>query len=113
MSNPLVGKYFIGVHDGAMRSGIVMAAIDDGRHYLIRFDNLLGFTDGSHWPESLAVVAIEDMVGARRDESTDIPPPWDFFDCVEKRRAYDAWCREPVADRKPQIVAMRAGPSKH
>jgi hypothetical protein len=61
MTNPLVGKYFIGVHNQTMRSGIVEATLAD-RHYLVRFDTLIGFTDGSHWPESLAVVAIDGMV---------------------------------------------------
>ena len=48
----LVGKYFFGVHDGAMRSGIVEAAIDP-RHYLVRFDDVIGFTHGSEWPGRL------------------------------------------------------------
>jgi hypothetical protein len=110
MSNPLVGKYFIGVHDEAMRSGIVEAAISD-RHYLVRFDNLVGFTDGSCFPEALAVVTIEDMVGPRPDGRNVVPPPWDFFDDLEKRQAYDAWIREPEADRKPRAVPMRPGPA--
>jgi len=46
-----------------MRSGTVEAALDGG-HYLVRFDDLVGFTDGSKWPESLAVVALSDMVMA-------------------------------------------------
>jgi hypothetical protein len=89
-----------------MRFGIVEAAVDD-RHYLVRFDDLVGFTDGSPWPESLAVVAIEDMARAGRNGNDDIPPPWDFFDSVEKRRAYDAWLNEPAPDRKPRVVPLR------
>jgi hypothetical protein len=79
---------------------IVEAAIDD-RHYLVRFDDLIGFTDGTRWPESLAVVAIDDMSRAGRDGDDNIPPPWEFFDDIEKRRAYDAWMNEPTPDRKP------------
>jgi hypothetical protein len=109
MSNPLVGKYFVGVHDEAMRSGIVEAAIDE-RHYLVRFDDLIGFTDGTRWPESLAVVAIDDMVRAGRDGADDIPPPWEFFDDIEKRRAYDAWMNEPTPDRKPR-PSLGVGPT--
>ena len=56
----LVGKYFIGVHDGCMQSGIVGAAIDP-RHYLVRFDDVIGFTHRSEWPASLAVVRISDI----------------------------------------------------
>jgi hypothetical protein len=46
----LVGKYFIGVHDECLRSGIIEAAIIGG-FYLVRFDELIGFTDGSKWPD--------------------------------------------------------------
>lgn len=35
-----VGKYFIGVHDGAMRSGIVEAAID-ATHSVPRYQSAL------------------------------------------------------------------------
>jgi hypothetical protein len=108
MSNPLVGKYFIGVHNDAMRSGIVEAAIND-RHYLVRFDDLVGFTDASHWPEALAVVPIEHMVEAPRDGRREVPPPWEFFDNLEKRQAYYAWVSEPEADRKPRVVPLRPG----
>jgi hypothetical protein len=82
----LVGKYFIGVHDGAMRSWIVEAAID-ATHYIVRFDDLIGFTDGSKWPVSLAVVPISDMTQGGMDE--DEPPPWAFFDDQEQRARYD------------------------
>src|SRR5258708_5635596 len=63
MSVALNGKYFLGVHDECMRSGVVEAAVNDG-HYLVRFDDLVGFGDGSKWPEALAVVAITSMVGS-------------------------------------------------
>lgn len=106
MSNALVGKYFIGVHDGAMRSGIVAAAIND-RHYLVRFDTLIGLMDGSHWPESLAVVAIEDMARPGHDRNDNVPPPWDFFNDVDQRRKYDAWINARSADRRSQIVPLR------
>ena len=63
MSVALNGKYFLGVHDECMRSGVVEAAVNDD-HYLVRFDDLIGFGDGSKWPEALAVVAITSMVGS-------------------------------------------------
>jgi hypothetical protein len=69
----MIGKYFIGVHDEAMRSGIIEARVSD-HHYLVRFDEFVGFTDGSKWPESLAVVPVCDMVGYKD------PPPWLLFD---------------------------------
>jgi hypothetical protein len=101
----LVGKYFIGVHDDSMRSGIVEAAID-ATHYLVRFDDLIGFTDGSKWPPSMASVSISDMSGM------DEPPPWSFFDNPEQRATYEAWVNEPPTDRKPRVVPLRRGPSE-
>jgi hypothetical protein len=104
MSNALVGKYFIGVYNQSMRSGIVEAALGD-RHYLVRFDTLIGFMDGSHWPQSLAVVAIDDMTRPARDGNEDVPPPWAFFDDVDQQHAYNAWFRSP--DRKPRVGFIR------
>jgi hypothetical protein len=57
MSVGLNGKYFLGVHHECMRSGVVEAAVNEG-HYLVRFDDLVGLTDGSKWPEALAIVAV-------------------------------------------------------
>ena len=105
MSNALVGKYFIGVHDESMRSGIVEAALGD-YHYLVRFDTLIGFMDGSHWPESLAVVAIDDMARPRRDGDEDVTPPWHFFDDIDKRRDCNAWINA-APDRQPCVVLLR------
>ena len=99
----LVGKYFFGVHDGAMRSGIVEAAID-ATHYIVRFDDFIGFTDGSKWPPSLAVVPIGEMAGAAdaaMDE--DKPPPWYFFDDQDQRARYEEWLNQPS---KPQVVRL-------
>jgi hypothetical protein len=101
-------KYFLGVHDECMRSGIVDAAVNDD-HYLVRFDDLVGFSDGSKWPEALAVVAITDMVGSGGDDG---PPPWWFFDNPEQRARYDAWLTEPPPDLKPRVVPLRRGPQK-
>jgi hypothetical protein len=39
---------------------------------------LIGFTDGSKWPPSLAVVPISGMTLSGMDK--DEPPPWAFFD---------------------------------
>jgi hypothetical protein len=99
----LVGKYFIGVHDGSMRSGIVEAVIET-RHYLVRFDDFIGFTNGSKWPPSLAVVPISDMTS---DGMEDEPAPWAFFDDQEQRARYEQWSREPPTDRTPRIVQMQ------
>src|SRR6516165_584151 len=95
----LVGKYFIGVYDGGMRSGFVEAALGE-THYLVRFDDLIGFTDGSKWPVSLAVVPISDMTRGGMDE--DEPPPWDFFDDQDQRARFDRWLSEPSTDRTPR-----------
>ena len=99
----LVGKYFIGVHDGGMRSGIVEAAIDP-RHYLVRFDDVIGFTHGSEWPASLAVVPISDMTQGGMDK--DEPPPWAFFDVQEQRVLYEEWLNKPSTDRTPRVVVL-------
>jgi hypothetical protein len=106
VNNALVGKYFLGVHDDAWMSGVVEAAVDDA-HYLVRFNDVVRFTDGSAWPEALAVVAISDMARAGRNGNDDIPPPWLFFDSEEKQRAYESWLNEPAPDRKPRIVPLR------
>jgi hypothetical protein len=102
--NALVGKYFIGVHDGGMRSGIVEAAID-ATHYIVRFDDLVGFTDGSKWPVSLAVVPISEMTQGGMDK--DEPPPWEFFDDEEQRARYEDWLNEPPKDRTPRVVPLK------
>jgi hypothetical protein len=99
----LVGKYFIGVHDGSMRSGIVEAAID-ATHYLVRFDDLIGFAHGSEWPASLAVVPISEMTQGGMDK--DEPPPWAFFDDQQQRARYGKWLSEPPTDRTPRIVPL-------
>ena len=107
MSAVLNGKYFLGVHDESMRSGLVEAAVNDDL-YLVRFDDLVGFTDGSKWPEALAVVAVADMVGS----GDDTPPPWLFFDNLEQRARYEAWLNVPPPDLKPRVVSLRRGPQK-
>jgi hypothetical protein len=96
----MIGKYFIGVHDEAMRSGIIEARVSD-HHYLVRFDEFIGFTDGSKWPESLAVVPVCDIVGYKD------PSPWDLFDTTEQRAAYQARLDQPAAD-KPRVVHIRS-----
>jgi hypothetical protein len=101
----LVGKYFIGLHSESMRSGIVEAAID-ATHYLVRFDDFIGFTDGSKWPPTMAVVPISDMSLSGMDIE---PPPWCFFDNPEQRATYEAWINEPPTDRKPRVVPLRRG----
>jgi hypothetical protein len=101
----LVGKYFTGVHDHSMRSGIVEAAIDMG-YYIVRFDDLIGFNDGTKWPEALAVVAVVDMLGGAEDE----PPPWWFFDNLDQRATHEAWYNQPLLDRTPSVVPLRRPP---
>jgi hypothetical protein len=93
----------LGVHDDRMRSGVIEAAVND-YHYLVRFDDLIGFTDGTKWPESVAVVAIIDM--ARSGEANE-PPPWLFFDNLEPRAKYQAWLDAPPSDRKPRVIPLR------
>ncbi len=106
----LIGKYFIGVHDECMRSGIIEAAVNEHDHpviYLVRFDELIGFTDGSKWPEALALVPISNMMGNGGDDG---PPPWWFFDNAEQRAKYDAWLSEPEPEDptgKPRVVSIR------
>ena len=105
MANPLVGKFFIGVHDWGMRSGIVEAAIDD-RHYLIRFDNVAGVTND--WPTSMGIASIEAMIGS---PSEDDPPAWNLFDTEEQRSKYTTWVnQEPEGG--PRIVRLNPKDSK-
>ncbi len=108
MSAVLNGKFFLGVYDDCMRSGVVEAAVNDD-HYLVRFDDLIGFGDGSKWPEALAVVAITNMIGSGGDEG---PTPWWFFDNLEQRAKYEAWLSEPPRDLKPSVIPLRPGPRK-
>jgi hypothetical protein len=84
---PLTGKYFLGVHDDAMRSGVIEAALRDA-FYLVRFDKPVGFTDGSKWPGALAVVYLGDMVRGNGSK------PWLFFDNEDQRAQYEAWQNE-------------------
>src|SRR5260370_1163178 len=96
MSDTLVGKYFLGVHDEQWSSGIVEATVD-GAHYLVRFDDLVRYTEDSSplmHAGALAVVALSDMVRAGRSSDDDIPPPWLFFDDVGLRAKYQAWLDE-------------------
>jgi hypothetical protein len=96
----MIGKYFICVHDAALRSGIIDERVND-HHYLVRFDEFIGFSDGSKFPESLAVVPVCDMVGYKD------PPPWLLFDTIEQRAAYHAWLDQPPAD-KPRVDHIRS-----
>jgi hypothetical protein len=99
----LVGKYFIGVYAGSIRSGIVEAAIDP-RHYLVRFDDVIGFMHGSEWPASLAVVPISDMTQGGMDK--DEQKPWAFFDVQEQRTLYQEWLNESPTDRTARVVPL-------
>jgi hypothetical protein len=99
----LVGKYFIGVHDGSLRSGSVEAAID-AMHYLVRFDDLIGFTNGSKWPPSLAVVSISGMIEGGKGKEE--PPSWALFDDQRQRACYNKWLTEPRTDRTPRVVQL-------
>jgi hypothetical protein len=99
----LIGKYFIGVHDGVMRSGCVEAAID-ATHYLVRFDDLIGFSDGSKMPPSLALVPISHMISEGDDNHS--PPAWAFFDDREQAGCYDQWLSEPPTDRRARLVHL-------
>ncbi len=105
MSTALIGRYFLCIHDECWRSGVVEAAVNDD-HCLVRFDDLVRFNEGSAWPESLAVVAIGNMVGNGDNEAS---PPWLFFDNPEQSAKYEAWLNEPRSDRKPRGVPPRFG----
>ena len=100
----MIGKFFIGMHDDCMRSGRIEAAIDGG-FYLVRFDDLIGFDDGTKWPESLAVVAVTTMTGCGCEHA---PPAWQLFDNAEQRAAFEAWQNAPEPDRKPRVVSLRS-----
>jgi hypothetical protein len=100
-ANPelLVGKYFIATFPHW--DGQVEAMIDEA-HYFVRFD--VG-TDGS--PEAFAVVALDDMVRAGRDDEEEGPGHWLFFDTAEQRAKFRAWLNEPTDPDKPRVVQMR------
>jgi hypothetical protein len=95
----LVGKYFIATFPHW--DGRVEAVIDDV-HYLVRFDP---GSDGS--PEAFAVVALDDMVRAGREDEEEGPGPWLFFDTAEERAKFRAWMEAPEDPNKPRIVPMR------
>src|SRR5258708_19793768 len=100
----LIGKYFLGVHDEQWSSGIVEAAID-GAHYLVRFDDLVRYTEDRGSPlmqaGALAVVALSDMVRAGRSGEDDIPPPWLFFADVGLRAKSQACLNHPSPASDP------------
>lgn len=105
MANPLVGKFFIGVHDGSMRSGVIDAAVDDQR-YLLRFDNLVGAV--FDWPASMGISSIENMLGSfgSDEEGT---PAWDIFETEEQRSTFNTWINQEVEGATgPRVV--RFGP---
>jgi len=96
----LVGKLFIGVVDNCMRSGVIEAVIHDGL-YLVRFDQFIGFSDGSKWPDSMAVVSVATMIGSH---DVDAPPHWELFDTEEQRATYEAWQNQMGPE--PQRTAL-------
>jgi hypothetical protein len=95
----LIGKYFIATFPHW--DGRVEAVIDDG-HYLVRFDP---GSDGS--PEAFAVVALDDMVRAGREDEEEGPAHWLFFDTAEDRAKFRAWMEAPEDPNKPRVVPMR------
>jgi hypothetical protein len=82
-------------------TGRVEAVIDDD-HYLVRFDP---GSDGS--PEAFAVVALDDMVRAGREDEEEGPVHWLFFDTAEDRAKFRAWMETPEDPNKPRVVPMR------
>lgn len=101
--NALVGKLFCGVYEGSMRSGIVEAMLN-GTHYLVRFDQFIGFTDGTKWPKYLAIVPINDMLSSHDEEG---PPAWVFFDTTDQRERYDEWMDDLPAETVVRVVPIR------
>jgi hypothetical protein len=64
----------------------------------------IGFTDGSKWPLSLAVVPISYMTSGAMEK--DDPPSWAFFDDQEQRARYEEWQSKPSTDRTPRVVQL-------
>jgi hypothetical protein len=96
MTTPnLIGKYFIGIHDDGLRSGVVEAAVND-THFLVRFDRF--FCAAA--PEPLAVVPIAEMISIVHGDD-EFTMCWNFFDSEEQRAAYQAWVDAPPVDGKP------------
>jgi hypothetical protein len=91
----------MGIYNDALRSGIIEAAVNDS-HYLVRFDKFIGFTDGSTFPESLAVVPIAEMIGIVHGDD-DMPMSWEFFDNPQQRAEYQAWLEAPPVDGRAQL----------
>ena len=79
-SNPLVGKYFIGVHDGVIRSGRISATISSA-HYLI------SFAEQDDEPISQAVVTLCTISGEDEEDAV----AWYLFETVEQCQAYQRW----------------------
>ncbi len=95
----LVGKHFVAPFPH--EDGIVEAVIDD-EHCLVRYEATAGGP-----PESLAVVALSDIVRAGNIGEDDEVPNWLFFDSLEQRNTYRAWINQPDGSDKPRIVYMR------
>jgi hypothetical protein len=77
--------------------GRVEAVIDDG-HYLVRLIRVV---------TALAVVAIDDMVRAGREDEEEGPAYWLFFDTADDRAKFRAWMEAPEDPNKPCVVPLR------
>jgi hypothetical protein len=95
----LVGKYFTATfpHWDGRVEGVI-----DSAHYLVRFDP---GSDGS--PEAFALVAIDDMVRAGREDEEAGPIHWLLFDTPEQRAKLRAWMEAREDPNKPRVVPMR------
>jgi GTP cyclohydrolase III len=86
-----------------MRSGKIEGQIGD-QFFLVRFDDFIGFTDGTKWPDSLAIASLASMIGCGCAEG---PLSWQFFDSPEQRAKYEAWTMAPTPDREARVVSLR------
>jgi hypothetical protein len=58
-------------------------------------------------PRPFAVVALDDMVRAGREDEEEGPAHWLFFDSADDRAKFRAWMETPEDPNKPRVVPLR------